>query len=111
VGYRYVDESVIRDGTVNDFLGKAINILKPQFLLYNDRYNQFENTRMATSNWDCSYTIMPSKALEVLKWKYDLEIKDDCVLLAYFFNYSHYPQATKSYLRELFPMNEEVVTC
>ena len=111
VGYKYVPVDSIMDKTVNNFMGKAISILKPVYLNYNYDYNKFENIRMATSNWDCSYTILPDTILDLLKWQYDLEKKENYVLLAYFFNLSHFPQATKTGIKSMFEMKEEVTTC
>lgn len=111
VGYRYVSVSEIQNGTVNDFFGPALGIFKPKYLVYNTRYNKFKNVRMATSNYDCSYTILPDEQLDVLKWKYDLERKDGYVLMAWLFNYSHYPRATQKALENSFRMSEEVNTC
>ena len=108
VGYRYVDVDEIKAGKVNDFLGKALTIFKPAYRMYNGRYNKYQNIRMATSNRDCTYTIMPDKEFNVLRWQYDLEPKEGNVLMAYMFNYSHYPQATKTALKSIFPMHEEV---
>ncbi len=111
VGYRYVPISEVKPDTVHNFMGTAVKLLKPVFLNYNERYNRFNNIRMATSNWDCSYTILPDSCLDVLKWEYDLEVKDDYILLAYLFNSSHYPQMTRTSLTRMFPMHEEVTTC
>lgn len=111
VGYRYIPIVEANPDTINDFLGDAVKIFKPKFLQFNDRYNKFTNVRMATSNNECSYTIFPEECLDVLKWEFDIEPQDDHVLVAYLFNYSHYPQITKTALKKIFPMNEEIVDC
>lgn len=111
IGYRYVSANELSAENVHQFLGNAVMILKPTYLMYNERYNRFDNIRMATSNWDCSYTIMPVEEFDRLKWEYDLEYKEDHIVLGYMFNYSHWPQATKSFLKSVFDMYEEVTTC
>lgn len=111
VGFRYLPLEKLRDGSINDFMGNAVTIFKPKFLMFNERYNYFTNIRMASSNHDCSFTIVPDEQLEVLKWKYDIEPQEDYVLVAWIFNFSHYPQATKTSLKNFFEMNEEVMQC
>ena len=108
VGYRYVPITDIQDGTLNKFFGETLSLFNPQYREYNTRYSKYENIRMATSNLDCSFTIMPDKVLDSLKWEYDLEPQSDHVLVAYMFNMSHYPQATRTALKYGFEMKEEV---
>lgn len=108
VGYRYVPITDIQNGTLNKFFGETYKYFNPQYREYNTRYSKYENIRMATSNLDCSFTIMPDKVLDSLKWEYDLEPQSDHVLVAYMFNMSHYPQATRSALKCGFEMKEEV---
>lgn len=109
VWYRYVPIELIDSGNLNDAFGKHVDELKPKFKMYNELYNKFNNIRMASSSSEkCTFTMLPEKELDVLKWKFDLERKDGYVLLMYVINESRFSRAWVPALKECFPMYEEV---
>lgn len=111
VWYRYEPIDVVQDKQkLNEIFGDAIIAVKPEFKMFNPRYNKHTNIRMASSNSRyCTYTILSDKEFNVIRFKYDLEKKDDCVLMMYVMNESHISRGMQNLLKNLFPMNEEVV--
>lgn len=110
VWYRYIPVEFIKDKQkLNEVFGNCITQVKPEFKLYNTRYNKHQNIRMASSNTEhCIYTLLSDKEFDVLKWKYDLEKKDDYVLLMYVMNEARNTSGIINLLKAIFPMNEEV---
>lgn len=108
VGYRYISIDELKEKGAVSFMGLAVKEANPIFLSYNERYNKFNNIRMASSNNVACYTFLEDKYLDELKWQYDLEPKDDYVLIMYIFNESKLSKSFIKVLKSLFPMHEEV---
>lgn len=111
VWYRYEPVEIAQDKyKLNAIFGDAIIAVKPEFKMFNPRYNKHTNIRMASSNSRfCTYTILSEKEFNVIRFKYDLEKKDDHVLLMYVMNESSISRGLRNLLKSMFPMNEEVV--
>ena len=111
VWYRYVPLEMIQDKEkLNEVFGLSYIKVKPEFRMYNTRYNKHKNIRMASSNTNyCIYTILDTKQFDVIKWKYEIEEKPDHILLMYVMNASKTPVGLLNLLKSMFPMNEEVV--
>lgn len=111
VWYRYVPvETLQNKEKLNEIFGLSYIQVKPEFKLYNSRYNKHQNIRMASSNAKtCIYTMLDDKQFDVIKWKYDLEQEPNHVLLMYVMNASKTPVSLINLLKAMFPMNEEVV--
>lgn len=110
VWYRYVPLEFVQDKQkLNEIFGMSIVQVKPEFKMYNNRYNKHQNIRMASSNSNhCVYTLLSDKEFDTLKWKFDLEKKEDHVLLMYVMNESKNTTGIINLMKSMFPMNEEV---
>ena len=112
VFYRYIPAEWIKDkNKLNEEFKELYVFIKPKFRMYNTRYNKHENIRMASTNCvknNCIFTFLGDNEFDVLKWKYDLEKKDDHILLMYVMNKSHADAGVINLITSMFPMNEEV---
>ena len=122
VCYRYLPREIASDkAKLNKMFGEALCLYNPIFRVYNERYNKFENIRMASSsNYQalrvtkaltyCTYTILPDSFMDTLKWQFDVEVKEDHVMLMYVLNKSVFQGSAIKTIKEVLPWNEEVVS-
>lgn len=81
---------------------------KPELLVYNQRYNRHQNIRMASSNWDVVYTVLPKDQEMVLRWKYNFEPDDDHVLIMFVYRKRSFTAGTIKVIEQALPWGEEV---
>ncbi len=87
----------------------AEKIFKPKFLYYNNSFTLHDNTRVASSNWDFVYTILPITVLDQFMWKYGIDPLDQSkVMIMYVVRKSRFSNGQLEYFREMLPWNEEV---
>lgn len=108
VGYVWVSKD--SPSAVVSSLGKyGFEIFKPHGLVYNDRFSLHDNIRMASSNYECSCTVIPPELLDQFMWKYGIDPSDDSkMLLMFALNKGRINAANIKYFKDVVPWNEEV---
>lgn len=107
VGYRWIDHSEFKN-VLKDLNGFDL-LVKPSFLGFNEKYNLYDNIRMATTNWDFVITAIPEKELEPFMWKYNIDIDEpDKVMVGYFVRKGALTKRGIDFFKQEVPWNEEV---
>lgn len=110
VGYCWVPIEWIHSGKVlKQILGFCCNAYKPRFLAYNLSYNRYENIRMASSNNDIIYTILPESELLDMQWRYGIDPDDkNHVMLMFVIRKGAYTKGELKTLEGILKWNELV---
>lgn len=70
------DDSKSYEDNICEALGDNLSVFEPYILRYNPKYSLHDNIRMATSNYECTATILPQEELNPFMWKYSVDIKE-----------------------------------
>lgn len=109
VGYAWVDRD--KESSALYALGgvDAVRLFKPKYLVYNADATLHSNVRMASSNWDFVYTVLPCSVLDQFMWKYGIDPEDQTkVMIMYVVRKGRFTNAQLEYFKENVPWNEEV---
>jgi len=108
VGYQWLDAS--NPGGAIGCLGDFVRIKEPAVLNFNEKYNLYENIRMASSNNDFVLTVVPHGLLGGLMWKYGVDPDDESkFMVMYVLRVGSFSAPEIRMFKGLVPWNEEVL--
>lgn len=103
------DEEKAFESNVMDALADNLSVFEPYILHYNDRYSLHDNIRMASSNYNCTATVLPQSELMPFKWKYGIDSEDSNKrLLAIILKRGEYTTGFVNSAKRVYPWNDEV---
>lgn len=105
--YRYIPvELANKPECINDFLGETKLLFgNIPFYAFNYSKSVIDNIKIAGSNFKSCFTIAPEKELSQLRFMYDIEEKDDYILLLYILSGSAWTNSELRVFQALLPMN------
>lgn len=109
VTYYWARENDLDSNFSNRIFGEFGVVFKPKYLVYNDAYSLVDNVVMASSNYDCVYTILPEKELQQFQWKLGIDITENgrCLVM-FIFRKGHYGVNEMRWVQNNFEWVEEV---
>lgn len=103
------DPELSFDDNVRNAIIDNIDVFSPYILHYNDRYSLHDNIRMASSNYNCTATVLPKSELMPFKWKYGIDPEDDSKrLLALILKRGEFTSGIINSAKRVYPWHEEV---
>lgn len=108
VAYEWVPKDNLASAFKGNLLGYVVN--RPiKLLAFNDAYDLHTNIRMASSNNELIYTILPKKQLNQFMWKYGIDPEDDThVMVMLVARKGKFTKSEYKQLQELYKNNSEV---
>lgn len=109
VSFMYLPESALEDVNVLiQPLGGCAENLKPQYKVYNPKYNLHTNIRKATSNCKSTITILPDSEIPVLQMEFGFKTIPNGKMVMYAFKKGALRKSEEEKIRKSFPMTKEV---
>lgn len=110
VGYAWLDNEKATNPVKEVFkFDGAEMIFKPKFLLFNTSKKLVENIRIASSNYDFVWTIIPKEFLKPFMFKYGVDIDDESkTMVAFISRKSNFSNVELRTFEEFLPWNEKI---
>lgn len=103
------DSRLSFEENIENALDGNLEIFQPYILRYNENHSLHDNIRMASSNYDCTATIIPQKELQPFKWKYGIDPADTTkALMALILRRGRFSVGLVNNAKKVYTWNEEV---
>ena len=108
VCYKWIDTKDLSLDYAKKLFGESWDVLRPVYKSYNFKYSLHENIRMASSNNNAIFTVLPRSELMPFMWQYDIDINDKSKTMVMFvFRRGAFAASTIKFLKQFFEMYKE----
>ncbi len=109
VSFLYLPKSALEEeDTLVKPLGVYAETLKPQYKVYNSKYNLHTNIRKATSNGKTTVTVLPDSEISLLQMEFGFQTIPEGKMVMYAFKKGALRKSEAEMIRRSFPMTKEI---